>query len=331
MPNPYGPLLIEHFRRPRNRGSLESPTVAQEGTNPLCGDRVRIELTIVDRVVRDARFTANACALSVAASSVLTDLVIGAPLDEVETLTVNDLLRTLDAQVPASRVNCIRLPLTVMHTGVMLYRQANGLPSSERARPVAAVVLAAGLARRFGAQKLLAPFGGSTVIRAVVDTLRGSAVEQLVVVVGPGAEAIRVAIGGHPVTWAENSTPERGMSSSITAGLAALAPNVGAALVVLGDQPTLSAPVVDRLVAAWRTGAGPIVAPRYRGLRGNPVLFDRALFALLGALEGDRGARDVIAADPGLVSLVDVAEPPPLDLDTPADYDELLRRRVGRI
>ncbi|NUQ13005.1 MAG: NTP transferase domain-containing protein, partial [Gemmatimonadaceae bacterium] len=69
-----------------------------------------------------------------------------------------------------------------------------------------------------------------------------------------------------------------------------------------------------------------IVAPRYRGIRGNPVLFDAAMFGALRALEGEHGARDLIAADPSRVTMVDLAEPPPMDIDTPTDYEELLRR-----
>src|SRR5687767_3608898 len=75
VPGPYSPTMLDHFKRPRNRGTLPSPTVSQEGTNPLCGDRVRIELTLEGDVVTAARFTANACAICVAASSMLTELV----------------------------------------------------------------------------------------------------------------------------------------------------------------------------------------------------------------------------------------------------------------
>jgi nitrogen fixation NifU-like protein len=121
--NPYGPTLIDHFRNPRNKGALASPTISQEGTNPLCGDRVRIELRLADDMVREAAFSANACAICVASASMLTDLVRNAPLDEVETLLVDDILRALDAQVPHARMNCVRLPLTVMHTAVLLYRR----------------------------------------------------------------------------------------------------------------------------------------------------------------------------------------------------------------
>ena len=122
MEHPYSDLILEHFRRPLNQGPLLDATISQEGTNPVCGDRVRIELLLDGDIVRDARFTANACAVCVASASVLTSLVQRAPLDEVETLTVADLMRALDASLPAARAGCVSLPLTVMHTGVMLYR-----------------------------------------------------------------------------------------------------------------------------------------------------------------------------------------------------------------
>jgi len=326
MTSPYGKVLVDHFRHPRNRGSLANPTVSEEGVNRLCGDRVRIELRLDGGRVAEARFTANACALCVAAASVLTELATGAPLDEVDTLTIDDLLRALGTTVPEARSNCVRLPLTVLHAGVMLHRRAHRLPAVDRSRPVAAIVLAAGRARRFGAQKLLAPYGASTVVRTVVDTVLAAGVDYLVVVGGPGSEAVRAAVGGPPVVWTENPEPDRGLSSSVASGVAAIPPNVGAVLVVLGDQPTVTVAVVERVVSAWREGGGPVVAPRYRGLRGNPVLFDSVLFDTLGALVGEHGARDLIAADPARVTMVDVAESLPMDIDTPSDYDELLRR-----
>jgi molybdenum cofactor cytidylyltransferase len=336
VPNPYSATLMAHFRAPRNRGSLTDPTIAQEGTNPLCGDRVRIELLVEQGIVRDARFSANACAICIASASMLTDLVKKAPLDEVETLTVHDLLKSLKARIPAARMNCVSLPLTVLHTGVHRYRKQQApwkesAPGRQetaevrRARAVAAIVLAAGEARRFGAQKLLAPFGDSTVIRQVVERVRASRVSRVIVVVGTGAAGIRAALSDLDVECRENGQPERGMSSSIAAGVAALPPNVGAALVVLGDQPTVSGSVLDRLVEAWWNGTRAIVAPRYRGRRGNPVLFDRALFPELRALTGDKGGRDLIDAHPGQLDLVDFDDASPLDIDTPADYDALLR------
>jgi nitrogen fixation NifU-like protein len=123
MTQPYSATILEHYRNPRNQGSMTEPSLVEEGVNPLCGDRVRIELKLDAEMVCDARFTANACAICVASASMLTGLVRNAPLDEVETLSVDDLMRTLDANVPRGRVGCVALPLTVMHAAVSLYRR----------------------------------------------------------------------------------------------------------------------------------------------------------------------------------------------------------------
>ena len=123
MTHPYSAKILEHFRRPRNQGTLAHPTVSQEGSNPLCGDRVRVELELEGEVIRHARFSANACAVCVAAASVLMELVHNAPLDDVESLTTDELVRVLDARLPSARLACVSLPLTVLHTGVLLYRQ----------------------------------------------------------------------------------------------------------------------------------------------------------------------------------------------------------------
>jgi len=126
----YGPVVLEHFRRPRNRGALAAPTMSQEGVNPLCGDRVKIELRIEEDVVSDARFSANACAICVASASILTELIRGAPLDDIGSLTVDELVQALEADIPRARLQCVRLPLTVLHTGLMRlqHRSNNASP-----------------------------------------------------------------------------------------------------------------------------------------------------------------------------------------------------------
>jgi nitrogen fixation NifU-like protein len=120
---PYGDTIFEHFRRPRNQRSMDAPTVSQEGSNPLCGDRVRMELRLEGERVVDAAFTANACAVCVAAASVLTDLVREAHLEDVATFTSEELLRALGAELPRTRISCATLPLTVLHAGVTLHRR----------------------------------------------------------------------------------------------------------------------------------------------------------------------------------------------------------------
>lgn len=121
MSRPYGEKVLEHFRRPRNRRAMVSPTVSQEGSNPLCGDRIRMEVQLDGDMVTDAAFTANACALCVAAASVLTELVRGAPLEDIQSLTVSDLMGQLKSDIPAARMACVKLPLTVLHTGLQIH------------------------------------------------------------------------------------------------------------------------------------------------------------------------------------------------------------------
>jgi nicotine blue oxidoreductase len=160
---------------------------------------------------------------------------------------------------------------------------------------IAAVVLAAGAASRFGASKqgLLLP--------RVLDRLAQSPVDEVVVVqgaheLGPHGHA-RIVRCPH---W------ERGPGASLRCGLAALGPGVEAALVCLADGPNLSPQAVRRVLEAWRTGAGPVVAASYAGARGHPLVLGRSAW---GAVP-----------DEGLRALPAVLVPCD-DLGTPGDVD----------
>ena len=109
-------------------------------------------------------------------------------------------------------------------------------------------------------------------------------------------------------------------------GLRELGDGVGAALMVLGDQPGISGELVERLlVRRARTGA-PLVAPAWRGRRGNPVLFERSLFAELEAVTGDEGGRSVVREHRDQIDFVDVPDEAAFfDIDTPDDYVRALR------
>ena len=116
--SPYAATIMEHFRRPRNQGSLPDPDVAREGANPLCGDRVRIELAVRDGHVADARFTANACAISVAAASLLTERVRGMATADVSAIRDDEVLDGLGGEIPAARRACAVLPLATMRAAL---------------------------------------------------------------------------------------------------------------------------------------------------------------------------------------------------------------------
>ena len=192
---------------------------------------------------------------------------------------------------------------------------------------IAAVVLAAGAASRFGEQKLLMPLGGKAIVRLTVERTLASQVEHALVVLGRDADAVREALAGLPVRCVVNPRYRDGMSTSLHAGLGALPPTAEAALVVLGDQPGVTPAILDRLIATYRQSQKPIVVPVYeQGTRGNPVLFDASLFPELRAVGGDQGARDVIARDAERIAAVMFPFPMPRDVDSPVDYAALRGR-----
>lgn len=189
---------------------------------------------------------------------------------------------------------------------------------------VAAIILAAGRASRFGAaagdSKAAAPLDGRPLVRHVAEAALASRARPIIVVTGHAAEAVQAALAGLDVMFAHNAQAASGMASSLQCGLAA-APSCDAALILLADMPRVRATTLDALIAAYE-GATPhplAVAPVYEGRRGNPVLLGRPLFGAVAALEGDVGARGLLhAAGSGLVEIA-VNDPGVLlDIDTRA-------------
>jgi len=111
---PYGSVVLEHFRRPRNHQRLDDATASAEGTNPLCGDRLRIELRVEEGMVREAAFTANACAICTASASLLTTRVAGATLGDAGRISDADIVAWLETEVPPARLACATLPLRTL-------------------------------------------------------------------------------------------------------------------------------------------------------------------------------------------------------------------------
>ena len=113
----YGAVVLEHFRRPRFSGPLDSPQASSEGVNPLCGDRLRIELRLDGRALT-ARFRADACAICVAAASLLMERVQGRSAEDARAVAPDELLALLGTQVPAGRSRCATLPLETLHAAL---------------------------------------------------------------------------------------------------------------------------------------------------------------------------------------------------------------------
>lgn len=177
---------------------------------------------------------------------------------------------------------------------------------------VAAVVLAAGEASRFGGpkQRLLLP--------AVLERLARSPVDEIVVVEGAHPLEPPTDSPLHGVPARVVAAPEwaRGPGASLRAGLAALGDDVEAAVVVLADGPGLAPAAVERVLDAWRAGAGDVVAASYAGRRGHPLVVGRAAWTAVP----DAGLR---AVEPALVRCDDLGAPG--DVDTPGDLPARLR------
>jgi nitrogen fixation NifU-like protein len=118
----YSEILLDHFRNPRNYGSLPAPDIAYEDFNPLCGDRIRIELQILDNRIETARFVGDGCAISIAAASMLTELIKGAGIDDDEVISETQLLSSLKSEIKPTRMKCAYLPLGALRSGLKNYK-----------------------------------------------------------------------------------------------------------------------------------------------------------------------------------------------------------------
>lgn len=198
---------------------------------------------------------------------------------------------------------------------------------SEGNRRVGAVILAAGKSSRMGEAKQLLRLGEKTVLGQTVENVRAARLDEIVIVLGAAAEAIREQLPAELLGEARvlvNPEYETGMASSLQAGLAALGSDVEAALIVLGDQPFVRPSTLDRIVEEYRRTWAEIVIPMHEGARGNPVLLDRSVFAKAMTLEGDVGCRAIFAKHREGVVYVDVEDPGVLlDIDSREDYERL--------
>lgn len=190
---------------------------------------------------------------------------------------------------------------------------------------IAGVVLAAGASSRLGRPKQLLPFRGRPLLEATLARVAQTQLDDIVVVLGGSAAEVMAQVRFGVTRPVINPAYQNGQATSLRAGLAAVEGNADAVVFLLGDQPLQSIAVIDRLIAAFHAGAGPIVAPAYGGVRGNPVLFARVTYPLLQALTGDQGARPLLRQRPDLVHDIAVDESaPPADIDTWDDYRAVL-------
>jgi molybdenum cofactor cytidylyltransferase len=187
-------------------------------------------------------------------------------------------------------------------------------------RNVAAIILAAGRSTRMGGpNKLLAELGGKPLVRIVTEQALASRAQGVIVVTGHQADDVQKALHGLKVTFAHNPDFAEGLAGSVKAGIAAVPNSADGAVICLGDMPLIEARLIDRMIESFAPDRGNlIVVPVSDGRRGNPVLWSRRFFNELMTLDGDIGARHLIAKHGEAVAEVPVeGHSAFLDIDTP--------------
>ena len=118
MPALYSDILLDHFRHPRNYGSLDAPDISNEQFNPLCGDRIRLELKLEESRVTEARFKGDGCAISTAAASLLTELILNEDIAQLTLFPDERLISALESNIQPARLQCALLPLLALREGL---------------------------------------------------------------------------------------------------------------------------------------------------------------------------------------------------------------------
>lgn len=187
---------------------------------------------------------------------------------------------------------------------------------------VAGLVLAAGGSRRLGQPKQLLPYRGATLLDHTLATARACGFDQLVCAIGGSAGEVRASVDLSGADVVVNEAYGAGCSSSIAAAMGALDPCAEVLVLLLGDQPGVTPETVGALLAG--RGGAPLAVCRYDDGRGHPFAFGREAFVALGGLHGDKAVWKLLDRS-NEVAEVPIAGPVPLDVDTWADYEAVLR------
>jgi nitrogen fixation NifU-like protein len=135
MDDLYRDYILEHYRRPHNFGVLDNATATQEGANPLCGDRITLQLRVSDGQIAGVGFTGRGCAISQASASLLTDEIKGKALDRAQSMSSSDVLDMLGIDISPARMKCALLSLETLQGAL-----GGGTGSKTTAAPAAAPV-----------------------------------------------------------------------------------------------------------------------------------------------------------------------------------------------
>ncbi|MDQ0218703.1 nucleotidyltransferase family protein [Peribacillus cavernae] len=193
------------------------------------------------------------------------------------------------------------------------------------------IILAAGYSRRMGTAKLLLPFKGKTILRHVIDHALHSALYGITVVINPDIpDLVKEASIPGIDKIVINEKASQGMSASVKSGLHTVPANADAAMFLLGDLPLLTADEMNSVIRDYyqHKTSKLIIQAKYGDQQGHPVLFDRSLFSDLLHVSGDEGGRSIIKIYKQEVYYSEIGKKITSDIDTQADYQNLLREEV---
>jgi molybdenum cofactor cytidylyltransferase len=196
---------------------------------------------------------------------------------------------------------------------------------------ISGVILAAGSGSRMGKTKQLLPFGKKTLLGQVVQNAKESSLHELIIVLGYNADKIEKAIDLSGTKVVRNTAYSKGQSTSLIKGLENVSSICDAAIFLLGDQPLVTAAIINKLIAVFETSDAPIVIPYCNGKRGNPVIITGSLFHRLKSLTGDTGPRVLFDEFKDSVLKVSVPDKAILvDVDTQDDYEKLILKKYQK-
>jgi molybdenum cofactor cytidylyltransferase len=204
---------------------------------------------------------------------------------------------------------------------------AHGIEDERRGSSTAIIILAAGASTRMGRPKVLLTYGSRTFLRHAAETAAASICRPILVVLGAYTNQLQSEIDDLPVRSVINERWADGMGSSIQVGIGTLniydrADSIEALVLMLCDQPYVTAAVINDLVTAYHLNGKGIIASEYDCTLGVPALFGREYFAELATMRGAAGAKHIIAAHAS--DVVPVPFPEGMtDIDTPEDYRQL--------
>lgn len=193
---------------------------------------------------------------------------------------------------------------------------------------ITGIILAAGLSRRMGSDKLLLPVDGIAIVERVMQAADASGLDDIIMVYQNPAVCTRAE--RYRIRPVYNPHAAHGQSASVRTGVRAAIPQTQAYLFLTGDQPFITVGIINLLVATWRENPADIIVPVYGSRRGSPVIFPATFKPELLALDGDTGGRSVMDQVPDMVRCVSMSDTDAgIDIDTQAEYKHYTHGRTS--